>query len=1183
MHKRTLRLRKIMAAVLSALLIVEGSAAWGFPVQAAEAERGGTQLESREAVVSHSDRKLSEYLPGVPSVGTAASPAETMIWDEDREQVDLPRYYSSREQGFTPAVRDQGYYNTCWAHAGTACMEIGMIKHGMHQKYANSAEEFALSVAHGLYYSFRPVADAFGFTSEDVEVNKNKGVPVETMVNKGSSPLSIGSAVLTWQGPVLEKDFPTVTGLYSAEEDALNNREKAYENSVAIVTEVIEYDEKDYEEIKKAILKHGAVSTGYKSGGSSYSSRYYSHYSPASGDTNHAVTVVGWDDDFPKENFVTEAPEDGAWLIRDSRGANQKDEGYFWLSYHDATMDGAISFQVEEKDKYDNLYTYYMPQTGGSASWVNASMGVSLDVANVFPIQNERELIKAVQFPLFLNNYEYSIMLYKNPEEGNPASGEELLEQPITGRRRMKGRFKVDLEQPVWVEADDKIAVCVTLRAIPVEGAPNLGVYVETDSQRVSHKGESYYRKNNEAWIDCSTEGNGSFSISLLTDTGDPSVPVHEHDWAETWSYNGDYHWHECTGDGTCDAHLSEPFRGYEKHHGGTANCQSRAKCDDCGQEYGIFSSRNHIGDGVCKICGETISPKDRQRVKNLKYDFTGMNDEIVSSTVGDKPRLLIFFSAGCGYSKQTMTNLVAEQLQGVDIVAVDIGLNSKEEVQEFMDDRASYPGTKDITFCYEGRDNNLIRYDYSNHYKKTFPDAADSPLPIMYYIDTNDDIRYMTTGVKTLADIKENLETYCWDSGNEPLIGLNLENPRSDTFTTIDGDTVSATAENGRPKVIVFGITTNNNVADTLRSFSEDYPEGADIYFVDFWGMPQEEVRSFKDGIPGSEDITYCFGGDLGAVVEYMEKGGISLNGYQMPITVYIDGNNRLQYVDDGKSTSEKMWSILKDCCSYGEEEVPEVVTLKGVTITKAPSKTEYEEGESFDPAGMEVTAAYSDDSTKTVDSYTVEPSGALAADVTEVTIRYTEGGVEKTTTQKITVNKKETPKPEVVLEGISITKAPTKTEYQEGEKFDSAGMEVTAAYSDDSTKTVDSYTVEPSGILAADVTEVTIRYTEGGVEKTTTQKITVNKKETPKPEVVLEGISITKAPTKTEYQEGEKFDSAGMEVTAAYSDDSTKAVDSYTVEPSGALAADVTEVTIRYTEGGVEKTTTQKITVNK
>ncbi|MBR6771105.1 MAG: S-layer homology domain-containing protein, partial [Lachnospiraceae bacterium] len=214
-------------------------------------------------------------------------------------------------------------------------------------------------------------------------------------------------------------------------------------------------------------------------------------------------------------------------------------------------------------------------------------------------------------------------------------------------------------------------------------------------------------------------------------------------------------------------------------------------------------------------------------------------------------------------------------------------------------------------------------------------------------------------------------------------------------------------------------------------------------------------------------------------------------------------------------------------------------------------------------------------------VSGYTVEPSGELVAGTKEVTIRYTEGDVEKTTTQAITVKKKETPNPEAVLEGISITKAPDKTEYKEGEKFDSAGMEVTATYSDKTTKKVSGYTVEPSGELVAGTKEITIRYTEGDVEKTTTQAITVKKKETPNPEAVLEGISVTKTPDKTEYKEGEKFDSAGMEVTATYSDKTTKKVSGYTVELSGELVAGTKEVTIRYTEGDVEKTTTQTITV--
>ena len=77
------------------------------------------------------------------------------------------------------------------------------------------------------------------------------------------------------------------------------------------------------------------------------------------------------------------------------------------------------------------------------------------------------------------------------------------------------------------------------------------------------------------------------------------------------------------------------------------------------------------------------------------------------------------------------------------------------------------------------------------------------------------------------------------------------------------------------------------------------------------------------------------------------------------------------------------------------------------------------------------------------------------------------------------------------------------------------------------------------------------------------------------------LENIAITKAPTKTAYQVGEKFDKTGMEITANYSDGSKKVVTNYTVTPSTALKTSNTSITISYTENGITKTATQKITV--
>ncbi len=81
--------------------------------------------------------------------------------------------------------------------------------------------------------------------------------------------------------------------------------------------------------------------------------------------------------------------------------------------------------------------------------------------------------------------------------------------------------------------------------------------------------------------------------------------------------------------------------------------------------------------------------------------------------------------------------------------------------------------------------------------------------------------------------------------------------------------------------------------------------------------------------------------------------------------------------------------------------------LTLSSIAITTAPTKTTYNEGETFDATGMVVTATYSDNSTDDVTtSCTFSPDGALTTSDTEITVSYTENNVTKTTTQAITVN---------------------------------------------------------------------------------------------------------------------------------------------------------------------------------
>lgn len=157
--------------------------------------------------------------------------------------------------------------------------------------------------------------------------------------------------------------------------------------------------------------------------------------------------------------------------------------------------------------------------------------------------------------------------------------------------------------------------------------------------------------------------------------------------------------------------------------------------------------------------------------------------------------------------------------------------------------------------------------------------------------------------------------------------------------------------------------------------------------------------------------------------------------------------------------------------------------------------------------------------------------------------------------------------------LQSISVKTAPTKTTYKSGESFDSTGMVIEADYGYGIKSEVTGYSVSPS-VLTDGVNAVVITYTEGRVTKTTTQAVTVQK--------VLTGISITRNPSKTEYNYLESFSPAGMTVTAAFSDGSSAPVTGYTYPTSAFTQLGAKSMEISYTYEGVTKTTSLSVNVN-
>ena len=239
----------------------------------------------------------------------------------------------------------------------------------------------------------------------------------------------------------------------------------------------------------------------------------------------------------------------------------------------------------------------------------------------------------------------------------------------------------------------------------------------------------------------------------------------------------------------------------------------------------------------------------------------------------------------------------------------------------------------------------------------------------------------------------------------------------------------------------------------------------------------------------------------------------------------------------------------------------------LKKIQIITPPTETAYEIGDTIDLTGMVVHAFYSDGTSHEISNYTYSPHVVSSASDTEVTITYTEDGITKTAIQDITVGN--TPN----LVSIAVSVPPTKVIYKAGEYFDPSGMVVTATFDNGTTKNVSGYTYSPTRTLQQGDSVITISYTKKGITKTTTQNITV---------VYLTSIAITNPPTYTSYYDDEIFNTAGMEVTAYYSDSTSAVITTYSVSPSGALPYGTTSVTISYSEGGITKTTTQDVSVS-
>ena len=399
------------------------------------------------------------------------------VVDNSEGVSDVPPSYDLRTRLRVSEVRNQGNYGTCWAFAAISALESSLMPE----------ENLLFSVDH------MSMSNSFN-------VNQYDG-----------GEYTMGMAYLAaWQGPVYEKDDPYGDG---ATDESLS--------PVKHVQEIRIIDGKDYQGIKEAVFKYGGVQTSLYSNISSSkgNSKYFNKDTNAycymgSEKPNHDVVIIGWDDNYPKENFNVDLEGDGAFICQNSWGNEFGDDGFFYVSYYDTNIGthNEVYTGVENTDNYDNIYQSDL------CGWVG-KMGYDKEDmygANVFTATSDQN-IKAASFYATASDTSYELyIVYDFKDEYSFAGRKKVAE----GTLENAGYYTIKFDEEVPVTEGERYAVVLHINT-PESTHP---MAIEYDSGESYLKdvdlddGEGYISYDGAAFINVKEKQDCNLCIKAFSD-----------------------------------------------------------------------------------------------------------------------------------------------------------------------------------------------------------------------------------------------------------------------------------------------------------------------------------------------------------------------------------------------------------------------------------------------------------------------------------------------------------------------------------------------------------------------------------------------------------------------------------------------------------------------------------------
>ena len=420
------------------------------------------------------------------------------------EAADLPVRFDWREEApeiLTPVKAQIG--GTCWAYATIACAEANLIKKGIADSSIDLSEAHLIWFTNGQGAPTDPADPRSGGTH-------NEGTDG---YRSSASVLSTDCTLAAWQGVIPEGDAASHAQMQPLDESL------RYQ-SIAHLQNAEGYPVDEPETIKAKLMEKGPMVLSYfnshdKEDAISEQHGYYNqNYAEAkeqdtlNGDY-HLVTLVGWDDSFAKENFNTEPPGDGAWILRDSQSSRiNAGNSYYYMSYYEPSIRTYYSYDFEPVTNYANVYHYNDSEIN---RYHPAKEENGYLIANVFEAK-QAETIAAVGLFTDTRAENYLISIYElEPGFVNPQDG--ILIERFAGVAEFRGFHTVQLPHPHAVKPGQLYSVVIQL---PI--GKTYGAYFDSAvySKGVSFRG-LYNSEGVLKWNDCYDLDFGDCCIHVYT------------------------------------------------------------------------------------------------------------------------------------------------------------------------------------------------------------------------------------------------------------------------------------------------------------------------------------------------------------------------------------------------------------------------------------------------------------------------------------------------------------------------------------------------------------------------------------------------------------------------------------------------------------------------------------------